>query len=180
MGTMLYALKQARCTIYELRTDSVLYRPPKRRKVFLEDLQYKDLHLMRNKLEGEAKRLNEWHDMAVSDVDEKLYRIKKSLTEEDQLRCNPKRPSRSCGKINVNFLTWKNLNVEEAENQVIVKRQSLLVLGAIRNRKDHVPPRHCRKTDESWSEGEHYIEDTLCFRKGRRTHRRLLDSTAYH
>ena len=117
-------------TIYELRTDSVLYRPPKRRKVFLEDLQYKDLHLMRNKLEGEARRLNEWHDMAASDVDEKLYRIKKSLTEEDQLGCNPKRPSRSCGKINVNFLTWKNLNVEEAENQVIVKRQSLLVLGA--------------------------------------------------
>ena len=68
--------------------------------------------------------------MAASDMAEKLYRIKKSLTEEDQLRCNPKRPSRTCGRLTAGFSTWKNLTLEEAETKVTAQRQSLLVLGA--------------------------------------------------
>ena len=131
VGTTLYALKQAGCTIYELRTDSALYRPPKRRKAsILEDLEYKDLHLMRSRLEGEAKRLNEWHDMAASDVAQKLYRIKKCPTEEDQLRCNPKRPSRSCKLIPLGPPKLRNLTHDEAETKVIERRESILVTGA--------------------------------------------------
>ena len=53
VGQMLYALKQTRATIYELKTDAVLYRPLKRRKVnVLQDITRGDLHNMRDRFEG--------------------------------------------------------------------------------------------------------------------------------
>ena len=46
MGQMLYALKRQRATIYELKTDSVLYRPLKRAKTdALGALTFRDLRL---------------------------------------------------------------------------------------------------------------------------------------
>jgi hypothetical protein len=43
VGQMIYTLKRQRCTIYEFKTDSVLYRPPKRARTdALETLCFKD------------------------------------------------------------------------------------------------------------------------------------------
>ena len=40
VGQMLYAIKQCRATPYELKTDSCLFRPLKRRKVPLDELRF--------------------------------------------------------------------------------------------------------------------------------------------
>ena len=42
---MLYVLKRQRATIYELKTDSVLYHPTKKAKSILEEIEFKDLRL---------------------------------------------------------------------------------------------------------------------------------------
>eukprot|EP00969_Alexandrium_andersonii_P336763 14885798-Alexandrium_andersonii.AAC.1 len=60
VGQMLYALKWQRCVIYKLKTDSVLYRPPKRAKVRLAQLELQDLHQLRNRFEGAFARLDEY------------------------------------------------------------------------------------------------------------------------
>jgi hypothetical protein len=47
VGQMLYVLKQSRAVPYEVKTDSCLYRPQKRRKAELSALRYCDLHELR-------------------------------------------------------------------------------------------------------------------------------------
>ena len=60
-----------------------------------------------------------------------MYRIKFYCTEEDQLRCNPKRLRRNCKFKPPDPITFRrNLTQEEAETRVIIKRESLLVTGA--------------------------------------------------
>ena len=46
-GQMIYALKRQRCSVLELKTDSVLYRPPKRAKVCQGQLALQYLHQLR-------------------------------------------------------------------------------------------------------------------------------------
>lgn len=130
--TMLYALKQSRAIVYELKTDSCLYRPPKRRKTqILEDIKYKDLHTLRGRFEGEARhkyRLDEHSSMHPSEALEKVFRVQEA-TEDDLFKCNPNRPARKC-KLVFSIRSWHDLSVAEAEGKVIVKGQSLLVLGS--------------------------------------------------
>ena len=52
-----------------------------------------------------------------------------AAVEDDLLKSNPKRPSRSC-KLNVKSIQWNDLSPTDAESRVIVKGQSLLVLGS--------------------------------------------------
>jgi hypothetical protein len=61
VGQMLYCIKQSRATPYEVKTDSCLFRPQKRRKVDLA-LRYCDLHELRDRHEPaeSMKRLDEW------------------------------------------------------------------------------------------------------------------------
>ena len=49
VGKMLYNLKATRQIPYELRTDAVLYMPLKRKKVYLAEIKFKDLHRLRDK-----------------------------------------------------------------------------------------------------------------------------------
>ena len=60
---MIFALRKARATIYEIKTDSCLYRPTRRSdKLFLANLRYKDMAKLRDLCEkptGGEKRLNE-------------------------------------------------------------------------------------------------------------------------
>ena len=133
VGSMLYALKQSRAIVYELKTDSCLYRPPKRRKTqILEDIKYSDLHALRGRFEGEAKtkyRLDEHSSMQPSEALEKVFRVQEA-TEDDLLKCNPNRPGRSC-KLSLKSIQWNDLSMEQAEGKVITKNQSLLVLATL-------------------------------------------------
>ena len=63
---MLYCLKQQRATIYECKTDSVVYIPLKRRrKNVLQDLTFRDLSTLRDEFEVSSgtRRLNEFSSL---------------------------------------------------------------------------------------------------------------------
>ena len=49
--------------------------------------------------------------------------------EDDLLKSNPERPTRSC-KLIVKSIQWNDLSIPDAESRVITKGQSLLVLGS--------------------------------------------------
>ena len=66
--------------------------------------------------------------MCSSQYEEKVFRVQAAV-EDDLLKSNPKRPSRSC-KLNVKSIQWNDLSPTDAESRVIVKGQSLLVLGS--------------------------------------------------
>mgnify|MGYP001454115674 CR=1 FL=1 len=132
VGAMLYALKRSRCIVYELKTDSCFFKPPKRRKTsVLEDITYQNLNTLRDRFEGPHNRLNEHCTMCSSQYDEKVCRVQAAV-EDDLLKSNPRRPSRSFKLTlkNVLPLGWNDLSIEEAESKVITKNQSLLVLGS--------------------------------------------------
>ena len=104
-----HALRTEASTVYNLRATHrlcALSSSKAAQTIESEDLEYKDSHLMRDKHEGctEGARLHEWHQMQSSDVAEKLYRLK-TPTAEDKLRCNPKRPCRSC-RLTLNSAAW--------------------------------------------------------------------------
>ena len=129
VGSMLYALKQSRCILHELKTDSCLFRPPKRRKIcVLEDITYQNLNTLRDRFEGPHNRLNEHCAMCPSHSEEKVFRVQDAV-EDDLLKSNPKRPGRSC-KLTLKSIQWNDLSIADAESKVITKNQSLLVLGS--------------------------------------------------
>ena len=49
--------------------------------------------------------------------------------EDDFLKSNPKRPTRSC-KLTMKSIQWNDLSIVDSESRVIAKGQSLLVLGS--------------------------------------------------
>ena len=53
LGTTFYVLKRLRCPVYEIKTDSILYRAPKRTKLSIASLTYENLHGARDMFEGE-------------------------------------------------------------------------------------------------------------------------------
>jgi hypothetical protein len=61
VGQMLYCIKQCRAVPYELKTDSCLFRPQKRRKVELSTLRFCELHLLRDRHEP-AERMRRLDD----------------------------------------------------------------------------------------------------------------------
>ena len=130
VGSMLYALRRSRCIVYELKTDSCLYRPPKRRKAsVLEFITYQNLNTLRCRFEGPQNRINEYCAMLCApQCEERIFRVQEA-TEDDLLKGNPRRPSRSF-KLALKKVHWNDLSIEEAESKVITKNQSLLVLGS--------------------------------------------------
>ena len=54
LGTALYVLKRLRCPVYEIKTDSIMYRAPKREKLSVASLTYENVHSVRDVFEGRA------------------------------------------------------------------------------------------------------------------------------
>ncbi len=90
IGQALYELKQSRCVVLELKTDSVLYRPLKRTRPRLVGLTFRDLDTLRDKHEPALKmrRLNQHCLMTAIPADEAVYRVQEAV-ERDPLKCNP-------------------------------------------------------------------------------------------
>ena len=92
LGTALYALKRLRCPVYELKTGSILFRPLKRAKLGLRDITYENLHAQRDVYEGTgSRRLNELCALPQSLGHGAVFRVQ-TATQDDWLRCDPKRP----------------------------------------------------------------------------------------
>ena len=93
---MIYCLNRERATIYEFKTDSVLYRPLKRRKTnVLSELSFRDLSTLRDRYEGRHNRLNQYSPVTpIPADDDKVFRVAPA-TEADLMRCEPDVPRRS-------------------------------------------------------------------------------------
>ena len=134
----MYALKRSRCVVYELKTDSLLYRPAKRQKIHLGEITYERLHTLRDEFEGRtgARRLDEACALPESlGGAEPVFRVQ-AATDDDRLKCDPKKPARSAAELCVPAMSWRGLSMEEAEHRVL-RGESLLVQGAPGTGKTH-------------------------------------------
>ena len=127
LGTALYTLKRLRCPVYELKTDSILYRAPKRAKLSVASLTYENAHSTRDLFEGKAQRLNQGCMLPPWQGSGPVFRVQ-TATEDDFLKCMPKKPTRA-HDLSLTPVTWCELSIEEAEHRVLAG-QSLLAEGS--------------------------------------------------
>ena len=127
MGQMIYALKQQRCALYELKTDSTLYRPPKRAKTCLGQLALRDLHQLRNRFEGTNARLDEHCALTPLEGPEPAFRVQAAV-DKDKLHIDPTAPARTAA-LAVAALAYRDLTPEQGADAVLNGTHSLLVLG---------------------------------------------------
>ncbi len=129
VGQMLYSLKQARAVVYEIKTDSVLYKPLKRIPPKLAELRFRDLDTLRAQLEPSArgaKRLDERHLVSPIPSDEVVFRVM-AATEADLMKSTPQLPSRTWD-LKEHSRTWRTLSADEAEGRAL-DGESLVVHG---------------------------------------------------
>ena len=92
VGQMPYCLQKQKSTIYEIKTYSCLYRPPKRGKEVLKDLIFKDLGLCDK---FEAKRcLDQCYIPPVPDSGSEGYKVSNAC-DRDLLKMDSQLPKRS-------------------------------------------------------------------------------------
>jgi hypothetical protein len=96
VGQMLYVIRQSKAIPYELKTNSCLYRPQKRRKVELASLRYCDLHELRDKFEPaeRMRRLDERCAMTANASHEPVFRCA-AVEEKDRMQTEPGLPQRN-------------------------------------------------------------------------------------
>ena len=126
VGQMLHVLRKQRAQIYELKTDSVLYKLPKKKKGVLETLTFKNLSVRDLFEPAGQRRLDQHYTLVPVQSDELVFRVS-AATGGDPLMCDPKGPRRS-GTYSHKILAWRDLTEAEAR-EAIVNGQSLLVLG---------------------------------------------------
>jgi hypothetical protein len=136
IGTAIYALKRQRATIYEFKTDSILYRPLKRaRHDVLETVRMRDLDLrVRFEKTSGERRLDDHHDLRTIDSDELVFRVEDAC-ERDPMKMEPKRPSRDADYVH-RPSAMEELSEEEARARV-ARGESLLVEGIAGVGKTH-------------------------------------------
>jgi hypothetical protein len=137
IGQVLYELKQSRCVVYEIKTDSVLYKPLKRTRPRLVSLTFRDMDTLRDLHEPAPKmrRLNQHCLMTAIPADDVVYRVQ-AATESDPLKCNPSLPHRTWD-LELPTRTWSHLSPEEGERRVL-EGSSLLVTGIAGTGKTHL------------------------------------------
>jgi hypothetical protein len=136
IGTAIYALKRQRATIYEFKTDSILYRPLKRaRHDVLDTVSLRGLDLRDHfeKTSGE-RRLNDHHHLPTIDSDELVFRVD-AASERDPMKMDPKRPCRDADYVHRQSM-MRELDEDEARKRV-ASGESLLVEGIAGVGKTH-------------------------------------------
>jgi len=127
---MIYALRKQRATIYELKTDSVLYRPTRRSdKLFLANLRYKDMAELRDKVEPTTsgmRRLNVRHPLPAYVSEDPVFRVNPA-GDRDPMKMEPGCPRRSA-VLRYAPPIWRELTKAEATRRVL-HGESLAVHG---------------------------------------------------
>ncbi len=126
---MLYVLRQGRAVGYEIKTDSVLYKPLKRTPPRLAELRFRDIDTLRAQLEPSAqgaKRLDERHLVSPIPSDETVFRVL-AATNKDLMKSTPQLPSRTW-VLAERHSNWRTLDADEAEGRAL-DGESLVVHG---------------------------------------------------
>ena len=115
---MLFCLQRQGARVYEIKTDSVLYRPLKRAKKVLQNLEFKDMSQIRCQFDAvKQRRLDQFVQMPVSTSCETVYRVG-TVTESDLMKMQPQGPKREVLYEHEEF-EWKDLTETEAEEAVM-------------------------------------------------------------
>ena len=173
IGTAIYALKRQRATIYEFKTDSVLYRPLKRsRHDVLETVCLRNLDLRDHfeKTSGE-RRLNDHHDILTIDSDELVFRVA-DATERDPMNMDPKRPRRDADYVHRQSVMLE-LDEDEARKRV-ARGESLIVEGIAGVGKTHFMQPLVQELRAQGEDRSYHFQDTLRKCEGWRDHGRCL------
>jgi hypothetical protein len=170
VGQMLYCLKQSRAVPYELKTDSCLFRPQKRRKVDISTLRFCELHLLRNRYEPaeQMRRLDDRDAMTPNPSHEFVFRCA-AAEERDRMISDPGLPERKA-ELPETAMAWKDLGEIEAEERVLRGERKLAAARHRRDRQDPQSPRDCRTTPVRRKASRHYFKDSHGFPPSRRGH----------
>jgi hypothetical protein len=127
VGQMLYILRKQHATIYELKTDSVLYKPTKKAKAILGGITFADLRV-RDLFEtpNGQLRLDEHQRLPIHHSSEKVFRDAEA-TEKDPMKMSPQPPNRYAPYVHSSHV-WRDVSEEEAE-RIVIHGGSLLCLG---------------------------------------------------
>ena len=123
VGQMIYAVKQQRGTIFEWKTDSVLYALPKRCKDCLPELTFKDLHLRSRFQMPKQRALDQHFTPALVDSDALVFRAQDAL-EKDLLRAETTNWPERHGTYEHTPIVWRDLSEEEATRRPRRREQS--------------------------------------------------------
>jgi hypothetical protein len=125
---MLYCIRQSRALPYELKTDSCLFRPQKRRKVELTTLRLCELHLLRDRHEPAERmiRLDERFSVTPNPSHEFAFPCA-SAEERDRMISDPGLPERKAERPET-ATVWRDLGEVEAE-EAVLRGESLLLIG---------------------------------------------------
>ena len=94
VGQILYCLHRQSAQVLELKTDSVLYRPMKRAKLVLQNLEFQHMSRLRDQFDPvRQKRLDQYTCMAVSTSGDSVYRVQVA-EEKDLMKMQPQGPRR--------------------------------------------------------------------------------------
>jgi hypothetical protein len=128
VGQMLHALKRQRSVVYQMKTDSCLFRSLQRaRTEVLESLTFRGLDL-RERFEpcrGE-RRLDDYHPLVVPSSEELVYKVQ-DATPQDLMQMNPGHPKRDASYAHTRAV-MRELDQEEATRRVLAG-ESLLIEG---------------------------------------------------
>ena len=78
---MLYCLSKSKAPVYEIKTDSVLYKLPRTRDV-LDPMTFEDAARVRDVFEGKNHRLNQYCTPAAHVSKEKVFRVQDAVERE--------------------------------------------------------------------------------------------------
>jgi hypothetical protein len=124
---MLCCCKKQPAAIYELKTDSVLFKPRKRAKTVLPDItaatQVRDLF---EPVQAGQVRLDEHFTPLVPVSTDQIYRVSAATPDHLLASNHTLQPRQSA--FSLPALVWRDLSEEQAE-QCVIDGHSLLVLG---------------------------------------------------
>ena len=127
IGKALYVIRKQNGTIFQLRTDGVLYSVGKRAKGVLETLTHKDLRVRDLFEPAGQRRLDEHCTLSLPvNSDARVFRVY-SAAERDVITTEV-RPPRRESTLELPSFVWRDLDALEAE-RAIVNGKGLMVYG---------------------------------------------------
>ena len=160
VGKLLYVLKSVRATCFEIKTDSVLFQPLKRRPIDVSIIKYRDLDTLRAQYTDTPgiRKLDQYCLCTHIPSDRAVFRWSRA-TENDKLKVeSSKTPKRLC-RLKIAEDQWNQFSDNQAAEAHTIAGGSLLIDGAARNWEEFLRQRYCRTPNRSRQEGSDHQQN---------------------
>ena len=138
VGQMIYMCRAMRAIPYEIKTDSLLYKPQKRKNMTLDELSFRDLDTLRSQYSETPgmRKLNQHTIMTAFASAEKVFRSHRA-TEADKLRVECTNP-KNTATLTIHERKWQTLQSREEAEEWALKGGSILIEGIAGTGKSHL------------------------------------------